>query len=502
MKRLSCMLCLLLAVLLAFIGCSSPGTEYDDTTDTESTTADDAFVRPITPDNTVADLNKAEITVLAWKEASVLEFESSIDGGSSSLSEALYHRNLTVQNHLDCTLDFSYTDGSIQNADSYIKTAQNGQSVDVFAAHNRVIPQLAIKGLCADLNALVSEQGLDFSQPWWPGDLNKSLAVNGSLYFCTGDISSNYLNSIGAVFFNKTLVSEAEIEPNTLYRIASSSHWTMTSFIEYSQTAATEKDGKTAYGFALGINGEYVDFFFEASNFRPTERNDDGQLAFSITDESIAQENSCFVAVYDFFKDDAVSVSWSNPSNGSRLFTEGSAAFTVAPLSYASELNGKIDYGILPVPKYSEDIREGVSPLVDGYTLYAISSSLNDEIEHAAAVVLQSLGAASSNVVLNAFTLDLMGREYSFSDPDIHMLDSMRSNTYFELIDSFYTALTPTDSRPGGAPGYIFRNEILSYTDTIGATVIYSQVIQRHFDSYLSAFDEIVEKLSASYENQ
>ena len=174
--------CFLLLVLSLTVGCSAPEGNGDHTTDagTESE-AVQIQTRPTVADNTAVDLDGRKIEILARNDGAEVEFENVRDGSLSILGEAVYRRNITVQTRLNCTLSFSYVNGTPDNAETYIKNATKDGKYDIFAAHNLVMPQLAIKGVCADLIGLQSEETLDLSSPWWPNNLTETLAYGDSL---------------------------------------------------------------------------------------------------------------------------------------------------------------------------------------------------------------------------------------------------------------------------------------------------------------------------------
>ena len=72
---------------------------------------------------------------------------------------------------------------------------------------------------------LTSTDYLYFSNPWWSSGLIKNTSVYGKLYFASGDISTNMLQMMYAVFFNKTLADEYQL--GDLYQLVIDDEWTL-----------------------------------------------------------------------------------------------------------------------------------------------------------------------------------------------------------------------------------------------------------------------------------
>ncbi len=488
MKKTASILSLILLLLVLLTSCTESGDGIGTDLYGNLITPSGA-VGPQYEDNTICDIEGAEVKLLAWRGSSVLEFESAGDSGVANYGEAVMRRNQIVKNKLDCKLVFSYETSTSPDAEAFIKRAEAEENVYIYAAHNRVIPMLAIKGYAVDLNTLTGDRTLNFDKPWWPSGMDDGLSVDGKLYFATGDISMKYIESLGVIFYNKAIIEKAGISENALFRAATTEKWTLTEFEKYIHDAYGSLNGNTVYGFALGPTAEYAEFFFESSSFKPTATLK-GKTEFSITDESAEAENAAFTSVRSFFSSGYNSVSWNNAHSGGRLFSEGRAAFTAAPLSYSAELNGKINYGIIPVPKYSE-AQSTSTPLIGGYTLYSVCSSLSDEGRVHAASVLQSLGAASANILLPAYTSTAMKTDYRIENLSIYVLDSVKKKGYFEVLDTYFPVLAEPGAMLKEGPSAIFRNEILSYVNTSSSGSAYRLALQGYKSTYSKALEQL-----------
>ena len=488
--------CFLLLVLSLTVGCSAPEGNGDHTTDvgTESE-AVQIQTRPTVADNTAVDLDGRKIEILARNDGAEVEFENVRDGSLSILGEAVYRRNITVQTRLNCTLSFSYVNGTPDNAETYIKNATKDGKYDIFAAHNLVMPQLAIKGVCADLIGLQSEETLDLSSPWWPNNLTETLAYGDSLYFCTGDISTNYLSSLYGVYFNKDILKANDIDPVSIYRIVENGVWTLEALARYSATCAEDKDGEAYYGFALGVNPEYVEAFYCAANFTPTSKNDDGTFSFDMTDKKLDEEKIFLKNLNGLFTAEGSSVSWSNASNGTARFTSGHAAFTVSSMSYAKSIAGKFNYGIIPLPVSKVRTDTYLTPISDGYTFYAVRAK-NVENDASSAAVLQSLAATAYNSNFSAYYKGILGIEFNLDDPNVRMVENMKDNGCFEFFECWLSAYTSEDSGKISNPSQLFASSVINSSATHIAESNYVSLIEKYRPIYSEAFDELIKQIT------
>lgn len=498
MKIRAFTVCLLALIILMSVGCSAPGSDVVETSKPETEAESvQPFPRPTVADNTSADLGGRVFEILARSGSSQVEFENVRDGSASILGEAVYRRNLTVQTRLNCVLNFSYVAGDPANAEKYVNAATNDDKYDIFAAHNLVIPQLAIKGECSNLIDLQAKASLDLSSPWWPNNLVEMLSYDKKLYFCTGEISTNYISSLYGVYFNKSILIENGIDPVSVYRIVENGVWTLETLAKYSADCAGEKDGDSVFGFALGVNPEFVEAFYCAANFTPTTKNEDGTLSFTMTEKTLNEEKTFLKNLNGLFMAESSSVSWSNADNGVARFTSGNAAFTISTMSYAKSIAGKFDYGIIPLPVAKVRTDTYLTPLSDGYTFYAISAK-NVEKASDSATILQSLAATAYNANSDAYYNGILGIRFDMSDPNVRMVENMKDNGCFEFFECWLGAYSNEADEKISNPSQLFASCVINSSATHIAESNYVSLIEKYRPIYSDAFNEFITFMSGS----
>ncbi len=146
-----------------------------------------------------------QINVLCWNSSSP-EFVQNQEVDDYYLS-SIYKRNRDVQTRLGVTLNF--IEESADTLAARVRTAfeSDASDFDIIAAPFRVEAELMRNGYLQNLFD-IEKSYIELSKPWWPQSLASDAAIDGSLYFVTGDISSRVMETLPCVYFNVDLVNE------------------------------------------------------------------------------------------------------------------------------------------------------------------------------------------------------------------------------------------------------------------------------------------------------
>ena len=156
--------------------------------------------------------NEAEINIACWASPQP-EFDVvPEDGVGDPVINAVYQRNLYTEQLLGVDLEFTefYTDEGKSGIVSYAESLKNAisdpsVSYDIIASYSRSTAQCLVVGLLQPLDLY---DHIDLSKSWWPKNIQEEFSMNGRLYFVSGDISTNMLNYMYGVFYNKTLTDD------------------------------------------------------------------------------------------------------------------------------------------------------------------------------------------------------------------------------------------------------------------------------------------------------
>lgn len=468
-------LALLLALLMTaptFLSCSDSGTNEESAEETSGTptaaeetaaeeTVDDSldengYLKDDLPDE--LDFASQTINVLYWNDVENQEFSAEEFTGEI-VNDAIYQRNLNVEDDLNVKFNWIGTPGNGGNIDAYVAKVREAHTAgdnayDILASYSRTIMASVINGFTTNLE---TAPYLDFDKPWWPDNLLEESTINDHLYLVSGDISTNVLHMMYCVYYNKQLLGDYQLENPT--DLVFENKWTLDKLVEMTSDAYvdlngnTQKDVSDQFGFTI-VN-YHNDAFYTGSDLKLVEHDAEKVLIVSP----------------DFFGEKSISVieklgPWENSNDvyvGSDYetpFTESRSIFTINRAHYAAKAlrDSDLSYGIVPVPKYDEAQASYRTVMGNPVTLYSIS--LNCQYPETCAAVLECLASNGYRLTTPAIFENNMKAKYSTDNVNAQMYDIVRESVSFELgrfmnkylsniTDIFFAALVNNDANWG-----------------------------------------------------
>ena len=427
--------------------------------------------------------NNQEITILYWDDVARPEFEVKELTGDL-ISDAIYARNAAVEERLGLKLNWIGTPGSYSVQENYINTAENdvksGGEFDVFAAYSMSAVTMTLRGLYRDL---LPAQNLNFEQPWWPGKLLDDTTINGKLYFCSGDISTNVLQQMYLVLFNKSMADELKLPD--LYEIADQGKWTIDKMSELASNAYSDLNGNSvadindSFGIGLRKNTMF-DGFFLGADMRSIEKDANGTMiiADEFTSEKVHDLLTKIVALFhesNYTAFPQTVEGWTNIP-----FANGQVLFMVdlGNVTSSTDVAGtSVNYGVLPVPKFDEQQERYVTGLQSGYTMYSASIAVDDATRDTIGAMIECMASESYRQVIPAVYETTMKLKYSSGENDARMYDLIRAGITFDLGNIF--------AEPLDRITYFAFREAANNANTNWASIIKakSRILQKGLDS-------------------
>ncbi len=445
MKKLFALILALLTLTVAFSACAENDEDGTDTTDsksgehssdTEASTVDgDGYII----DNLPEDLNFGKtVTILYWSDVEEPEFM--VDNLTGEVvNDAIYNRNLETESRLGVTLNWVDTLGNFYNQPNFISKALNsissGGDYDIFAGYSMTGATLAVNGYAQDLRSL---NYLDFDMPWWPDSLIGKATIGDKLYFASGDISTNMLHMMYAVFFNKQMITNLTLE--NPYALVDEGKWTYGKMFEMASGVYSDLNGDNVsdsndrFGFCTAAI--HFDAFFTGAGLNTVEKEAGDRLVVS---PSFNSENTVKLL------EDVCRFMWDSgdalDGQTGAVFVLNETLFTMDRSYMALRRREELtfEYGIVPVPKFDEAQEEYVTCLGFPYTMYAISvASKNPEIAAATLECLSSEGYRKTTPMLFETT---MKYKYSTDNDSARMYDIIRESISIDIGRIFTTEL-------------------------------------------------------------
>ena len=390
MKRTIRLISIILSVLMfavIFTGCRENGGEVTTTSPADSTTAtpetqrthdDNGYLLDSLPDG--LNFGGEKLTFLYWNDAPFADFEA--ETSDDKIINAINTRNMTVSDRLGVTFEWIGIPGNTSNRESFATTVRgstetNSGDFDIVSAHSLVGQDLFVQDLLADLNEV---NYLDFSKPWWPGQLTEAATVGKKLGFASGDISTNMLWYMTVMFYNVSLAETYGIED--LHDVVLSGEWTL----EKMETVInnTYKDvnasGIKDVGdtFGLYCPRTTLDSFLFGSGIRVIDHDENGMPKVSDdygSEKTISLVERLCSMFYD--SNDAMTTSSYNGLNfaaGEYVLYSNyahNAANTFKDVAF--------DMSVLPFPKYDESQENYITTESFSYSIYMIPSDAKNK---------------------------------------------------------------------------------------------------------------------------
>ncbi len=298
---------------------------------------------------------------------------------------------------------------------------------------------------------------IDTTQPWYLKNVNDMMSVGGTKILAYTDECMNAYLQNCCVFFNKQLISTFDLDDP--YQMVRDGTWTHEAFYEMAHAAISDVngDGKYDVGDRFGVNSE-PDFFFPSmwvgSNINTVEKDDNDIPVYTVPGNEALTDiiddivdhlkvDGFFIDSYDAFPggaDDA------ERNQGVQYFAEGNTMFRVGIVGNILLLRDmEADFGVLPLPKYSETEENYYGRMIDGWLHIPPTSVQNTE---RLGVIMEALGAESKNYVIPTF-FDIALTDKLARDTDSEeMLNIIFDNISIDLgdtvwFDSIRSKMTP-----------------------------------------------------------
>ncbi len=433
MKSIKLISTLLLCAML--VGCGEAATSggTSDTTAADTTAADTTTVvettaeTPDIPEGT--DFGGYDFRVIArgvGKWACTDIYAESETG--EVLNDAVYNRNVKVEDQLGIKISQN-TVASDNDLSSRVKTSIMSATDDfdlIWMCAQNLTP-LSLSDLLVDMNAIDT---LDLTHSWWDQRAVENLKLNDRIYMTTGDIGTIGNNSTYVISFSKSLNTEYGL--GSFYDLVRDGSWTVDKFIELARSVGQDLDGNGTYdvndlyGF-LTYGSDYLGFLFSGgSSFSKFEGD-------SITANHNNEQVIDVLTKLGNLKSEDVSYFFNSDDDATKIFVEGRSLFcfrTLINLHFYRDMD--TDYGILPIPKASENQDEYYCGVHD-YGLSLIGIPMNAADVERTGLIIDVLGYESQETLQPAFYEKTLKGKYFRDEESEDMLDLIFTSRIYDI---------------------------------------------------------------------
>ncbi len=439
----------ILLLLSMLAGMTISGASCKETTDSSDTSNSDAVSTTAPSTLEVKDFGSYNIRILTradtgtgtWFTVDVTSDEMN----GEVINDAVFMRNEKIEETYNVTFERISEEGT-DHVNLVTQSVLAGDDTyDLVLSYLQNQASIASEGYVFDLNSLES---LDLTNSCWDIVGNSCLEVNGKMYFVMGDVNITDNDATYSTLFNKEIAASFPDMPD-LYQLVKDGSWTLDKLKEFSIMVTDDVDGngimewdKDRYGlisqYEVGIA------MLLGSGQKTVEIGSDGFLSYNLNNEKIV---NAFELIYNFFADQSyqliadapayanVTDLWNTLARGG--FKAGRALFYIGPIANVRLIRDmEADFGILPVPKLTEDQDKYYSMLQAGNaTAYSIPVTVSDP--ERSALILEALCEGSTGTLLPAYYENTLVRKASRDTESGDMLDLIFENRIIDFSNAF-----------------------------------------------------------------
>lgn len=457
---LACVMCLFVVVACKKDD-DNGGSTYDPTKDDYGRLKDDL-------DKYNLNYTGEVITTLYWSDVEKQEYESEGLSGDN-VNDAIFQRNQNIQSRLNVELAWASTPGNVQKRASFVKKVNEDKeagntSYDLISSYSRTEGMLAISGLLIDLKDIgeVSTSYLTAfnepatQKPWWPKTLVDTVSIGDSVYFLSGDCSTNVLHLMYTMYFNKDLLNryhnnEAQadgFEDATayLYDLVYKGKWTIDKLIDLTSGINTSTDGEknVSQTFGFCTVNYHIDAFYSGANMRYVEhgKTQDDPLLYISKDYGSRKTVQLVDKLGKWLtSEDCWALGTDSSGTYAQPFREGRALFCQNRAYFAenSLVNIKgLKYGLVPTPKYDEKQLNYYTIEANPFSLYGIyvNAPIRDSKEETwsmLSAVLECWCSEGYRLTTPEIFEVNMQLKYSETQDETNMFEEVRAAIIFDL---------------------------------------------------------------------
>ena len=385
-------------MLLPSLAACGETTDPADTTGSSQTTSAEEGENTIPDDELPDDLNYKGETI-TFISVNAMDYDE-LTG--DAVEDAIYERNKAVEERLGVEIEVIHDENPIDK----IITAVSGGNDD-YDVMVELCWRAAPKFTGNYFYNLRNTEYLDFEKPWWNQSFTDVVSYNDITFGVTGAMVLSLYRRTYVTVFNKDLFKNAN--QTYLYDYVENGSWTLdkqASLVPlfHQDNGNSQQDMKgDIYGF-VSNDFIYVDPYWASCEVEIIRKNAEGDYEWVFETAKLHDMAEKVLYLY-YGSGDAAYIEhddYQAEQTVIKVFSGGYAAMgtlVIEQLENAAIRNMEEEYGVVPIPKYSEDQKTYYSQMHDGFTIACIPTTVSDERANEMSAVLEALSSVSYRVV-------------------------------------------------------------------------------------------------------
>lgn len=325
------------------------------------------------------------------------------EGSTAIIDEAVRKVKLLTEERFGYKINYILDNGAAttelqQNIRNSILAADG--SYDLIANISHASIGHITEGLYYNLNKEDEVNYISTNLEWYNQEFVNNVSYKGKLYAAVGDYTISFTDRTPVMFYNEEALKNRHMDEDLIQTVLDGK-WTisyMKQLIADVWEEMDDRDGQTRgdfYGLFYNNGSMCNDAQIYAAGIRLTKKNADGSIAISWTEGTAEYAFSeIYKLVYEstgvYVGNSASGTYYGETTNyySEQAFFEKRAIFAYGMLSAAKvyALDPTLQYGILPLPKYSEDQSYSTTPQ-NGYLIMAIPHNVAGRLQIATATL-------------------------------------------------------------------------------------------------------------------
>ena len=435
------LLLVLCMTVSAFAACAAEeeGEPVEATTDSRESgitetegplTDEDGYILDAIPED--LKINE-KFSILGWKEGQSQFYRAEL--GSDVVGNAVYLRNMAVEERLGVEFDWSFVDGDWDDRNKYSQqisaTSDAGMAYDAAICYNLVPYVLAVKGLVVNL---YGTDYIDLTAPWWPAAYMGEALYNETIFGLVESCAYGTLRQMTGVFFNNDLIEDKNLK--SPYDMVAANEWTFDNMMAMLKDTYEDrnnngtKDANDFYGITTGTAPK-IDSWFYGMGYRFSAFDGDGNLELLADDPEIIEYTTRLAEAFkqqDFYPVD---------SKHAQMFTDERAVMYMTSVVLADSYLKKLDmnYGIVPNPKGSAEQDRYYTHLSNTHDAWCVP--VNVESMSNSSAVIECMASESYRKVDPVYYETNLKIRYATDEKLGEMYDLIRDSITFDFFYLF-----------------------------------------------------------------
>ena len=358
---------------------------------------------------------------------------------SEAINKAIYMRNIEVEERFNTIITERQTANMI---DDITKSVLSGDGTfHVAMIFDEKVNGANVAGLLGSWNDMTY---CDFSKDWWNSDAGNCFSLNGRQYGAVGDFSLSMHSKNYCYFFNKSMYSTIT-GAEDLYGLVRDGKWTIEKMLQIGEEYTADLDGDglwydgtDQYGIA-GTTKVNYQLIFSGAGMKYVDQDNNGTPYFALNTANSIEKLSNIISMFS----DTHSYYNNNPSaphggiNSEDFLNSKVLIFASTVWNMTDYSNYKIDYGVLPAPKYNEEQSNYYSVAVGGQVACLSRTIPEGELENVS-ILIEAMCSHSYSSVVPTYKETILKARYSNAPEDAEMLQLIFDSTIFDLGTSVW----------------------------------------------------------------